>query len=133
MSFWYALQQILKEFTYLSIIVLFCTDLSFTEQPNWNLDSNVHLSLHEKYQLPSIWIKRFLHIILHKYVMHYQQTKINFIKQIIKKLYFGLPGRYSSLPNRRIARNKSGGGKYEPFLIRVFLGISVVVGKMSHS
>ena len=41
-------------------------------------------------------------------------------------------GKYSSLPNRRIARNKRGGGKDEPFLISVVPGISVVAEKMSH-
>ena len=40
---------------------------------------------------------------------------------------------YSSLPNRRVARNKCGGGKDEPFLISVVPVISMVVGKMSHS
>ena len=40
---------------------------------------------------------------------------------------------YSSLPNRRGARNKRGGGKDEPFLISVVPVISVVVGKMSYS
>ena len=34
---------------------------------------------------------------------------------------------YSSLPNRRGARNKRGGGKNEPFLISVVPGISMVV------
>ena len=34
---------------------------------------------------------------------------------------------YSSLPNRRVARNKRGGGKDEPFLISVVPGISMVV------
>ena len=34
---------------------------------------------------------------------------------------------YSSLPNRRGARNKRGGGKDEPFLISVVPGISMVV------
>ena len=33
---------------------------------------------------------------------------------------------YSSLPNRRGARNKRGGGKDEPFLISVLSGISIV-------
>ena len=36
-------------------------------------------------------------------------------------------GAYSSLPNRRDARNKRGGGKDEPFLISVVPGISIVV------
>ena len=40
---------------------------------------------------------------------------------------------YSFLPNRRVARNKRGGGKDEPFLISVVPGVSVMVGKMSHS
>ena len=40
---------------------------------------------------------------------------------------------YSSLSNRRVSRNKHGGGKDEPFLISVVPGISVIVGKMSHS
>ena len=40
---------------------------------------------------------------------------------------------YSSLPNKRVARNKCDGGKDEPFLNIVVLGISVVVGKMSLS
>ena len=35
--------------------------------------------------------------------------------------------KYSSLPNRRVARNKHGGGKDEPFLISVVPGISMVV------
>ena len=39
---------------------------------------------------------------------------------------------YSSLPSRRVTRNKRGGGKDEPFLISVVPGISVMVGKMSH-
>ena len=34
---------------------------------------------------------------------------------------------YSSLPNRRVARNKCGGGKDEQFLISVVPGISMVV------
>ena len=34
---------------------------------------------------------------------------------------------YSSLPNRRAARNKPGGGEDEPFLISVVPGISMVV------
>ena len=33
----------------------------------------------------------------------------------------------SSFPNRRVARNKRGGGKDEPFLISVVPGISMVV------
>ena len=33
---------------------------------------------------------------------------------------------YSSLPNRRVARNNRGGGKDEPFLISVVPGISMV-------
>ena len=33
---------------------------------------------------------------------------------------------YSSHPNRRVARNKHGGGKDEPFLISVVSGISMV-------
>ena len=33
---------------------------------------------------------------------------------------------YSSHPNRRVARNKRGGGKDEPFLISVVPGISMV-------
>ena len=33
---------------------------------------------------------------------------------------------YSSLPNRRVARNKLGGGKDEPFLISVAPGICMV-------
>ena len=41
-------------------------------------------------------------------------------------------GIYSSLPNRRAARNKRGGGKDEPFLISLVPVISVVVGKISH-
>ena len=41
--------------------------------------------------------------------------------------------KYSSVPNRRVAPNKRGGGKDEPFLISVMSLISVVVGKMSHS
>ena len=40
---------------------------------------------------------------------------------------------YSSLPNRLVAQNKRGGRKNEPSLISVMPGISVVVGKMSHS
>lgn len=40
---------------------------------------------------------------------------------------------YSSLPNRRGARNKRGGGKVQPFLISVVPVLSVVAGKMSHS
>ena len=40
---------------------------------------------------------------------------------------------YSSLPDKRVARNKCGGGKDEPFLISVVPVISMVVGKMSHS
>ena len=40
---------------------------------------------------------------------------------------------YSSFRNSRVARNKRGGGKDEPFLISVVPVISVVVGKMSHS
>ena len=40
---------------------------------------------------------------------------------------------YSSLSNSSAARNKCGGGEDEPFLISAVLGISVVVGKMSHS
>ena len=35
---------------------------------------------------------------------------------------------YSSFPNRRVARNKRGGGKDEPLLISVVPGISVMVG-----
>ena len=46
---------------------------------------------------------------------------------------FSNKGIYFSLPNRRAARNKRGGGKDEPFLISVVPGISVVVGKMSDS
>ena len=46
--------------------------------------------------------------------------------------YFHKIDEYSSLPNRRGARNKRDGGKDEPFLISVVPGISVVVGKMSH-
>ena len=34
---------------------------------------------------------------------------------------------YSSLPNRRGARNKRGGRKNEPFLISVVPGINMVV------
>ena len=34
---------------------------------------------------------------------------------------------YSSLPNRRGARNKCGGGKDEPFLIGVVVRISMAV------
>ena len=34
---------------------------------------------------------------------------------------------YSSLPNRRVARNKRGSGKDEPFIISVVPGISMVV------
>ena len=41
-------------------------------------------------------------------------------------------GKYSSLPNRRIARNKRCGGSNEPFLISVAPRISVVAGKISH-
>ena len=33
---------------------------------------------------------------------------------------------YSFHPNRRVARNKHGGGKDEPFLTRVVPGISMV-------
>ena len=40
---------------------------------------------------------------------------------------------YSSLQNRRVARNKRGGGKDDPFLISVVPVISVVVEKMSYS
>ena len=40
---------------------------------------------------------------------------------------------YSSLSNRRVARDKRGCGKDEPFLISVVPVISVVVGKKSHS
>ena len=38
---------------------------------------------------------------------------------------------YSSLPNRRGARNKRDGGEGEPFLISVVPVISVVAGKTS--
>ena len=34
---------------------------------------------------------------------------------------------YSSLPNRRVARNKRGGGNDEPFFISVVPGISMLV------
>ena len=34
---------------------------------------------------------------------------------------------YSSLPNRRVARSKCGGGKDQPFVISVVPGISMVV------
>ena len=37
------------------------------------------------------------------------------------------------LPNRGVHRNKRGVGKDKPFLISVVRGISVMVGKMSHS
>ena len=35
--------------------------------------------------------------------------------------------KYSSLPNRRVARNKRGGGNDEPFFISVVPGISMLV------
>ena len=40
---------------------------------------------------------------------------------------------YSSLLNKRVAWNKGGGRKDEPFLISVVPVISMVVGKMSYS
>ena len=43
-----------------------------------------------------------------------------------------VPNNYSSLPNRRVARNKSGGGKDEPLSVSAAPGISMVAGKMSH-
>ena len=43
-----------------------------------------------------------------------------------------VPNNCSSLPNRRVARNKSGGGKDEPLSVSAAPGISMVVGKMSH-
>ena len=43
-----------------------------------------------------------------------------------------VPNNYSSLPNRRVAQNKSGGGKDEPLSVSAAPGISMVVGKMSH-
>ena len=61
-------------------------------------------------------------------------TAIKDVKNVSKKKPD--PGKvcnYSSLPNRRVARNKRGGGKDEPFLISVVPVISVAVGKMSHS
>ena len=48
------------------------------------------------------------------------------------KRFLSYSKNYSSLPTRRVARNKRGGGKDEPFLISVVPVISVVVGKMSH-
>ena len=50
----------------------------------------------------------------------------------LETLTLEVPFRYSSLPNRRAARNKRGGGENEPLLISVVPGI-VVLGKMSHS
>ena len=43
-----------------------------------------------------------------------------------------VPNNCSSLPNRRVARNKSGGGKDEPLSVSAAPGISMVVEKMSH-
>ena len=43
-----------------------------------------------------------------------------------------VPNNCSSLPNRRVARNKSGGGKDEPLSVSAAPGISMVAGKMSH-
>ena len=54
--------------------------------------------------------------------------------QIKKGIYFNIcKSAYSSLPNRRVDRNKRIGRKDEPFLISVVPVISAVVGKMSHS
>ena len=43
-----------------------------------------------------------------------------------------VPNNCSSLPNRRVAQNKSGGGKDEPLSVSAAPGISMVAGKMSH-
>ena len=61
-----------------------------------------------------------------------QGKKICYEKKVQRE-HLGSSSHYSSLPNRRVARKKRGGGKDEPFLISVVPGISVVAGKMSHS
>ena len=50
------------------------------------------------------------------------------IKCLVKTDKFTLnSSSYSSFPNKRVARNKRGSGKDEPFIISVVPGISMVV------
>ena len=53
--------------------------------------------------------------------------------KLVRRCFGYYFAHYSDLSNRHIAWNKCGGGKDEPFLISVVPGISVMVGKMSHS
>ena len=61
-----------------------------------------------------------------------QVQKNSFVSYILSmfddiKRFLSYSKNYSSLPTRRVARTKCGGGKDEPFLISVVLVISVVV------